>query len=1643
MSWKKFFSPVNTENSSPLTNADTRSRPGPAKANYSSFLPDIYTGSPNRIDRYQQYEIMDSDPECAAALDILAEFCSQKLKDNSSPFSVKWRHKATNSEIRILSEYMQQWIKLQLFDTRIFRVVRNTFKYGDCFFIRDPETYKWHWVDPSKIVKIIVNESDGKCPEQYIIKDLAPNFEHLVVTQITPNINPRQTTGGVAVGTSYYGASSPQHGSSSSYPSSSAGSRFALGEFECAVDAEHVVHLSLSEGLDNNYPFGNSLLENVYKVYKQKELLEDAILIYRIHRAPERRVFHIDVGNMPSHLAMSFVERFKNEIHSRKIPGSCLTLDTKIPLLDGRVLELKDLIDEHNSGKQNWVYSCNPDNGAVVPGIVSWAGITGTDKQVMKLTLDNGQTITCTPDHKFPILGKGFVEAKDLELGESFIPGYLREFCINKSRDSESNTYKQIFDPCTKKWNFVHRVVATSLRGTACEEFLHNESFVEFKKNTVHHKDFNRYNNNPENLCWMSSKDHFKYHSDHGKEFWNYIKSDEQRYAAYVKQHSARAKRNWQDPEYIKNHKAFRDSYDYSVHKFDEYLFDIFKEYYFSVNIGENVSDIINKLKNDERFITRFYELHSEKYDVKVTYIDGLVAHFGYDSYMDFRKQNPTGGFKRKYKKPTEIYNLDHEILNVVRKIYARLKENIHYTQTYVGFSRLYRNIQQDQEFIEHFQKLNPEVNKQRFGPDLFKSILSHHGFTDYTDFREKADFLNHKLVKIEYLTETQTVGTLTIDSDEQYHNYHTFLLNSGVFTKNSSSGQNIIDGTYNAMSVGEDYFFPKSCLALNTKIRLLDNTTATLQELIDDYRVGKINHVYTVNQKTLVIESGKIVWAGKTRLNAQVVDITLSNDCKVRVTPDHIFILSNGDELPAQYLKVGTEIMPLNPNDSITITDVKWVESVEDTGDITVESVNDNHNFSLAADIFVHNSEGRGSDVTTLPGGCFSMDTKVSLLDGRELSIGAIEQELATNKELWTYSCEPVTGKIVPGLISWAGVTQRQVQVMKITLDNGEEIICTPDHKFCVYTEPFKRADELTVGESLIPLYRRRQYIDERNEKGNTYEQVFDNQDKTWEYTHRVVAKNLKDQKVLTKIYNLDNCNGKFKVVHHKNFNRYDNSPNNLCWMNGKDHFKYHVDYNSLRIATIKQNDPEEYQRQRDKQSAITKARYALLSPEEKQRRCEQRRVSMKAHIASLTLEEIDDWNQKRRQNFIKGNKVLNQMMIDNPEYRQQIIDKRANYWTEETRKLHFEKIRVGKSKYWASDLYQQHLKAHSELQSVTYTHAMLLEVINLVKGKTTHEVTLNDVANELNNNVELLTSLSELNKFKKVKNWNINRGFTTTGIATMVKQFGYENWKDFRVKESIHNHRITKIEYLDELMDVGTLTIDNDEIYHDYHTFALTAGVMVKNSAIGELDDLKYFTNKLFRGLRIPSSYLPTGADDSQANFNDGRVGTAYIQELRFNKYCERLQSLISTTFDREFKMYIYNRGLNIDAGLFELEFNPPMNFASSRQAAVDAERISTFNTIQAIPFMSKRFAMKRFLGLTEEEMAENERLWGEESGRGSPSKTDAAGELRSAGLSSSNIAGDLDMAGDLSIPDEMMDQEETPDETTPESAKSQPEA
>lgn len=191
-----------------------------------------------------------------------------------------------------------------------------------------------------------------------------------------------------------------------------------------------------------------SYLHKCIKPLNQLRMVEDASVIYKLARAPQRRIFYIDVGSLPKIKAEQYVRdimtKYKNKLvydastgevrDDRKhlsmledfwMPRRCLSLNTKIKLLDGRDETLENLIKEYEEGKQNWTYSVSPD-GSIVPGKVSWAGITRKNTSIVSVELDNGEFIECTPDHKFILRDGSLCEAQNLNENQSLMSLYTR-----------------------------------------------------------------------------------------------------------------------------------------------------------------------------------------------------------------------------------------------------------------------------------------------------------------------------------------------------------------------------------------------------------------------------------------------------------------------------------------------------------------------------------------------------------------------------------------------------------------------------------------------------------------------------------------------------------------------------------------------------------------------------------------------------------------------------------------------------------------------------------------------------------------------------------------------------------------------------------------------------------------------------------------------------------------------------------------------------------------------------------------------------------------------------------------------------------------------------------------------------------------
>ncbi len=169
--------------------------------------------------------------------------------------------------------------------------------------------------------------------------------------------------------------------------------------------------------------------------------------------------------------------------------------------------------------------------------------------------------------------------------------------------------------------------------------------------------------------------------------------------------------------------------------------------------------------------------------------------------------------------------------------------------------------------------------------------------------------------------------------------------------------------------------------------------------------------------------------------------------------------------------------------------------------------------------------------------GGCFSAETKVALVDGRNLSFLNIIKEYNEGKKLYCYTINE-NGNIDIALIKNPRRTKINANVIKVILDNGEEIICTPDHLFMLRDGSYKKAEMLSAQDSIMPLYRKQSEIKNRITIKD-YEMHWQPNQNKWLFTH-----------ILADRFNLQNGiykkeNGSHK--HHINFNKHDNSPANI----------------------------------------------------------------------------------------------------------------------------------------------------------------------------------------------------------------------------------------------------------------------------------------------------------------------------------------------------------------------------------------------------------------------------------------------------------------------------------------------------------------
>ncbi len=138
--------------------------------------------------------------------------------------------------------------------------------------------------------------------------------------------------------------------------------------------------------------------------------------------------------------------------------------------------------------------------------------------------------------------------------------------------------------------------------------------------------------------------------------------------------------------------------------------------------------------------------------------------------------------------------------------------------------------------------------------------------------------------------------------------------------------------------------------------------------------------------------------------------------------------------------------------------------------------------------------------------GGCFVGNTKVALLDGREISFKQLVKEHKKGKKNYCYTIDK-EGRVVVAPIKHPRITKKKAELVKVVLDNNEEIECTPDHKFMLRDGSYKQAKNLKSNDSLMPLYRKISKIGGKITISG-YEMVMNPKGLNWVFTHRLAER-------------------------------------------------------------------------------------------------------------------------------------------------------------------------------------------------------------------------------------------------------------------------------------------------------------------------------------------------------------------------------------------------------------------------------------------------------------------------------------------------------------------------------------------------------
>lgn len=439
--------------------------------------------------------------------------------------------------------------------------------------------------------------------------------------------------------------------------------------------------------------------------------------------------------------------------------------------------------------------------------------------------------------------------------------------------------------------------------------------------------------------------------------------------------------------------------------------------------------------------------------------------------------------------------------------------------------------------------------------------------------------------------------------------------------------------------------------------------------------------------------------------------------------------------------------------------------------------------------------------------GGCFSGDTLIALADGRNVSFDQIVKEQSEGKAHFCYTVQN-NGDIAIEKFINARVTKRNTSVVQITLDNNEQIICTPDHKFMLRDGTYKAAQDLLVTDSLMPLYRKLSSINDKGITIDGYEMVWNPNTDKWIFTHLLAdAFNIRN-----KTY--DTLPKSHK--HHIDFNKNNNDPTNIVQLSKEAHLELHKKHAKLTLGRPDVMEKSKKIRQtlefKEKMSALMnqphmkdmlskRAKKQWANNEYKTYMIAKWKEFYKANAAyrqknTNQLNKLQKTYWNNAENRTKQSEKVRAYFENNPQARKQAAQVAKNQW-KNAELLNWRKETT--KKQWTQEFRKKRLDA---LQKTYY-------------NKTIAALKLCTIDNEIID-IEMYKTYKTKKKDKSLLKFETfcNRYFYGDSYAAIEAVKNY-------------NHKIAKIERLETKIDVYDAEVPNS------HNFALASGVFVHNSA------------------------------------------------------------------------------------------------------------------------------------------------------------------------------------------------------------------